>query len=136
LNGERIVVPSKAWSGKMDWDEEILSFNGQDYTQLRAIIISNLDDLQRERVLKSLDGDVDIKPGATGTPGRPSSMHIIETEFQRRAVEDSLASSLAAEANFLTAWFKQKYPDYPPITPKTIENRLRAQFREAKQKAA
>jgi hypothetical protein len=71
---------------------------------------------------------------ATGTPGRPSHMHLVEVEFRRRRDAGCIEVSLNREAAALAAWFKVAHPDKQPVTAKTIANRLREQFREAASK--
>jgi hypothetical protein len=76
---------------------------------------------------------------ATGTPGRPSHMHLVEMEFERRREVGQLEPSLARESAALAAWFKANHPDKQPVTAKTIANRLRPRFprlREAPRKPA
>ena len=68
---------------------------------------------------------------ATGAPGRPSHMHLVEAEFRRRRDAGCIETSLNREAAALAAWFKVAYPDKQPVTAKTVANRLREQFREA-----
>jgi hypothetical protein len=73
------------------------------------------------------------RPAArTGAPGRPSSMHYIRDEFERRAKAGILGQSLVAEADFLVAWLKTAHPDTPGPTSKTICNNLRKAYRAAK----
>jgi len=67
----------------------------------------------------------------TGAPGRPSNMKLVEAEFSRRAQAGKLESSLNREAAWLAEWFKATYPAERPVSPKTIANKLREQFREA-----
>jgi hypothetical protein len=53
----------------------------------------------------------------TGAPGRPSSMHLISAEFERRRDGDACELSLAKEARALHAWFCGKYPKAPHPSP-------------------
>ena len=68
----------------------------------------------------------------TGAPGRPSSMHLVEAEFERRCAAGTLAPTLKEQARLLEDWFRRQYPETQPVTAKTIENRLRDPFRRAK----
>ncbi len=68
----------------------------------------------------------------TGAPGRPSSMHLVEAEFERRCATETLAPTLKEQARLLEEWFRRQYPETQPVTAKTIENRLRDPFRRAK----
>jgi hypothetical protein len=65
----------------------------------------------------------------TGAPGRPTSMHLIEAEFERRQSGSELKPSLAMEAEFLHRWLKTTYPGAPSASPRTIEGKIRAQYR-------
>lgn len=67
----------------------------------------------------------------TGAPGRPSHMHLIITEFERRAQAGQLEKSLARESAMLAAWFKANHPGKQPLTPKAIENRIRKDYKQA-----
>jgi hypothetical protein len=68
----------------------------------------------------------------SGAPGRPSSMHLIEQEFQRRVAEGKIEGRLSQQARVLADWQKATHPDQPNATPKTIENRIRSAFRRAR----
>jgi hypothetical protein len=68
----------------------------------------------------------------TGAPGRPSSMHLVVAEFARRCREFEILPSLRAEAERLEAWFKGNHPNAPRPTVRTIENRIRHEYRRAK----
>jgi prophage regulatory protein len=68
-----------------------------------------------EEVLRSL---YSTEPGPVpleraGAPGRPSSMHLILNEFERRRAAGSCENSRSAEAERLAAWLKETHPDNP-----------------------
>ena len=66
----------------------------------------------------------------TGTQGRPTkSMPLVMEEFSRRLREGETANSREAEAKALAAWLKETHPTAERPTPKTIKNRLPADFR-------
>jgi hypothetical protein len=69
----------------------------------------------------------------TGAPGRPTSMHLIQNEFERRCASGTTASGTAEAAKELLDWFRQTYPAKPPPTEKTIKNRLPEWRRESDQ---
>ncbi len=68
----------------------------------------------------------------TGAPGRPSSMHLVKEEFRRRVEAGTIERKLALEARALEAWLKQSHARHPPLTAKTIANRLRETYWSAK----
>ena len=67
----------------------------------------------------------------TGAPGRPSPIHIVEAEHRRRLEAGVAEFRVTNEAKYLAEWLKE-YSALPPLTPKTIENRIRANHRAAK----
>jgi hypothetical protein len=71
-------------------------------------------------------------PNRTGVAGRPTSKYLAEQEMQRRANKGSLCSGLAAEMRELCLWLQREHPDAPPVTPKSLENSLRDQYRALK----
>ena len=58
-------------------------------------------------------------------------MHLVEAEFERRRTAGALAPTLKEQSRLLEDWFRRHYPETQPMTAKTIENRLRDQFRRA-----
>lgn len=67
-----------------------------------------------------------------GAPGRPSHMHLVENEFNRRQNAGLLEPSLTKEAAVLAAWFRATHPRARPYTPKAIYNKLGSLYRAAK----
>jgi len=67
-----------------------------------------------------------------GAPGRPSCMHLVENEFNRRQNAGLLEPSLTKEAAVLAAWFRTTHPQARPYTPKAIYNKLGSLYRAAK----
>jgi hypothetical protein len=68
------------------------------------------------------------EPLRTGAPGRPTSMQLVDAEFERRIVEGRIEKTLAAEARALERWLPEKHPNYPRATKTTIENNIRGAF--------
>jgi hypothetical protein len=75
----------------------------------------------------------DASSEGTGAPGRPSKgMHLIEAEFDRRIRNNLLKPTLRGQAGALRSWYLREHPSKPAPTLQTIENRLRASYRQAK----
>jgi hypothetical protein len=66
----------------------------------------------------------------TGAPGRPTSMFLVETEFLARLKRGETLPWIGEESEILCAWLKKTHRNYPPLTARTIENRLRPLHRE------
>jgi hypothetical protein len=66
----------------------------------------------------------------TGVPGRPTSIFLVEAEFYARLERGEAMPSIGEESEILAAWIKKTHRDYPQLTAKTIENRLRHVHRE------
>lgn len=88
---------------------------------------------ERLMVLKSDIAKVwPFQAARTGAPGRPSSMHLIEAEFEARCKREEVAASLAEESRNLANWLRSEHPSAPRLTEKTIQNRLRETYRQHK----
>lgn len=61
---------------------------------------------------------------SSGSPGRPSSMQLVELEFRRRVAASETATSNSAEAKALSDWVAKTYPSAPRLTAKTIRNKI------------
>jgi len=72
----------------------------------------------------------------TGVPGRPTSKHLIEMEFNERAERKETKDRLRQEAIALSEWSAKAHPKAPELTTKTIENNLRHRFHSLKSKKA
>jgi hypothetical protein len=70
----------------------------------------------------------------TGAPGRPTSRHLVEREFRRRAEADDVCDTLRKEALTLSRWLETAHPGYAPMRPKTVENCIREEYRRLKVK--
>ena len=73
-----------------------------------------------------------FEPPRTGAPGRPSSMYLVEAEFEARCKRGEVADTLRTESEYLASWLRTSHPGVPPLTPKTIQNRLREKYRQIK----
>lgn len=72
----------------------------------------------------------------SGAPGRPSSWdNIVEPYFQKRMEKEECKNSISKEALYLSNWLSTKCPEAHQIKPKTMENKIRAQFRDYKTKS-
>lgn len=129
LEGQRVIVPSRAWSGIVDWDDETILFAKQRYSHLRVIARGKLKKAQWEKVKRMAKDEPAKVIISSGAPGRPSSMNLVRHEFKRRKAGKRLKESLAAEAVYLEAWLKSVHPKAPLLKAKTIANNLRGEYR-------
>ena len=68
-------------------------------------------------------------PYRTGTPGRPSSKHLIEAEHAARWDRGEANKGIGDEAKALLAWLKLKHRKAPQPGLKAIENNIRDEHR-------
>jgi hypothetical protein len=68
----------------------------------------------------------------TGAPGKPSSAHLVKNELERRGETGQIESNLEKQAKSLAEWLKEKHPNAPPMTVRTIENQIRDLYRSLK----
>jgi len=71
----------------------------------------------------------------SGAPGRPTSMHLVEAEFERRRSAGSLEPTVTLEAERLSDWLRVAHPQVPQLKPKSIRIKIAPAFR-AHQRAA
>lgn len=144
LDGQKVVVPSTHFSGDVDWKNESLRFAEKHYTRLRlvhggqlspklnAIILSGLSEKEEPKQTEPQT----VTPTSTGAPGRPTSIHLVEAEFERRTKKNLTASTLKEESEILAEWLRETHPCAPRATPKTIANNISREHRAAMNKAA
>jgi hypothetical protein len=60
----------------------------------------------------------------SGAPGRPTSMHLVQAELDRRIAAGNSWPTKAAGADELRNWLQHEHPTVPRLTAKTIKNRL------------
>jgi len=138
LDGEKVVVPPTEFAGEMDWENECLRSGEVTYRKLRVVHGGRITSEQEAELLRQAtrtkDGSTasvyDAPPSSSGAPGRPTSMHLVETEFRRRAEENLTAPTLKDEADILAAWLRRSHPNAPKASTKTIKNRLRVAYRD------
>jgi hypothetical protein len=61
----------------------------------------------------------------TGTPGRPSSKHLIMGELKKRAADKYLEPKLSQQAAALVEWLHREHRDAPQLTKLSCENAIR-----------
>jgi hypothetical protein len=67
----------------------------------------------------------------SGGAGRPSAMHLVEAEYDRRRALGELRGGIGAVAAELAKWAKSAYSNLQTPTARTIENRLRPKHRQS-----
>jgi hypothetical protein len=67
---------------------------------------------------------------STGTAGRPTSKHLLLKEMERRWRTGEMLAYLSREAAYLLKWLVEMHPTSPQPTAGSIENAVRARFRE------
>ena len=68
-------------------------------------------------------------------PGRPTAKHLYTAELERRGGAKTLEDTAAAQARALHEWLGSDHPKVARGTVRTIENNIRAAFRELKANA-
>jgi hypothetical protein len=86
-------------------------------------------DLLREFKFENLREELAPVAYKTGAPGRPSSKQLITAEFDARRQRGETAGTVKLEADALANWLRVTHPSAPQMTAKTIENQIRAPFR-------
>jgi hypothetical protein len=131
---DTVIVPSRSWVGKFDWEEERLVFEQREYSSIRIIAHEQLSSELQKRVHQLAEEDVDVQCNKDRGPGRPSDMDIVKEKLRHRAQSGEWAKALNAESKYLSEWFNLNHPDRKKLTPKSIANALRSFFNELKLK--
>ena len=130
LNTPRVAIPAHEWH-----DLEAIQRRGRD--TLRNGSLTGYDKIliSRRSVLALW---LETQPANetpafwTGAPGRPTPIHLVVAEHRRRLDSGNAEISVTAEAKHLAGWLKLTHPKVPPLTPKTIQNKIGAGHRAAK----
>jgi hypothetical protein len=85
----------------------------------------HLDREQYASLLRHMNVEVKTKIYKTGVAGKPTSLHIVEPEAERRLAAGEYPETLAAFSRDLAAWLKDTHPEAPSMTEKTICNVFR-----------
>jgi hypothetical protein len=116
--------------------------HGLSYAGLRFIDSAHIDELepalaahvkrllQRPAVSEEPAADSTNPSYRAGTPGRPTSRHLVQAELRRRGRAGELKARLSEEAEALRIWLKNTHPDAPQLTKKSIENAFRGEYRK------
>lgn len=125
-------IPPEHWeAGTVDWDAcHLVVLGGPTWVGVRILDLVDVPPAEQMALLAEEDGTA--VTSKSGAPGRPTSMYLIEQEFERRVDKGSfIKSSLQQESEFLERWLKQSHPDMPPAKAKTIRNNLGPKYRAA-----
>ncbi|KRE14238.1 hypothetical protein ASE66_12615 [Bosea sp. Root483D1] len=130
--GDEMYLQSYAFTDEEDWlgglDDSLVKHGRPKWARL-VVLGSDVARLWAYPQDGSRQDQSDLSSYRSGGPGRPSAMHLVEAEFHRRCKQGSVEPPLAKEAAFLASWLRTYHPTAPPLTPKTIGNRLMAAFR-------
>jgi hypothetical protein len=129
LLGEELYLCSYPYADEEHWqkgfDDSLRTRDGKLWSKL-LVLKSDI----REFWPYGLAASASPPAVATGAPGRPTSMHIVSVEHQRRLGSGEAALRVRQEAKALAEWLKKTHPVVPTLTAKTIENNIRATHRE------
>jgi hypothetical protein len=138
-NGDILATAMSSETGQpvqlkpSDWTYGQLEFgNGLDERLRVGSVVFSRITFRRTEVQSLWRNEALSTLSQTGAPGRPSSMYVVLEEFERRArlSPPEVVQSVGKQADILHDWFTANHKGLPPLTPKTIENRIRDRHRE------
>ena len=134
MGGSQTPIESHLWASAKVFKDGSVSFNWP-----AAGIPAPGWEPQRHWVEVLRDDVALVWPGPvttykTGSPGRPTSGHLIVLEANRRIRTGEVQPSLAAFARSLSEWLETTHPRAAKMKQKTIENRLRETWNKRPQK--
>jgi hypothetical protein len=127
-----LYLRSTPYFGDAHWregyDDALTSMKGDRWQRVQVL----KSDIARHWPFDSLPkAPSDQGPVASGAPGRPSSMHLVEAEFEAREARGELKGSIAEESRALADWLRVQHPRNPKLEPKSIRNKLASRIRAA-----
>lgn len=137
------TVLEKMRSGKlMSWgfprgapfSQGRVEIHSEQWQQLKPDFRGSLASLAGEVVLTGIvvaEAPAMLK---TGGPGRPTSISLALAEYERRRDNSECCATVSEEARVLHKWFLLHHPKQPANTVRTIENRIREDFRKHRTK--
>lgn len=96
---------------------------------LRDFLAQSEANCVSEQTLQDAPPAVQVEPDRTGAPGRPSSMHLVLPEAERRRSQGETHARVKDEAAALLEWFEKTHPGLPALTEKTIRNKIASDHR-------
>lgn len=139
--GEYVFVPQEFWENFRDpaagassnWHGGHFSFRL--VTALQATVVGEVRELFFDRASIEQIGTIESDTDAvtrTGDPGRPEKGYTLYiAELERRRQRGDTLPTLAQEAEALLSWLRQTNSLKSAPTAKTIENRIRENYRKA-----
>ncbi|MHB2166476.1 hypothetical protein [Alsobacter sp. R-9] len=125
-NGSDLYLRSQPYAGDEQWrngfDDALLVGQQERWTRLMV---------PKEKVAEIWPFDLAV-PRRTGAPGRPTSMDLIRSEFDRRVAEGILEERVGKEAAALRDWLQRTHEGALVPTVKTIRNNIGHAFLAAK----
>lgn len=124
LLGDAVYLQSYVYLDDQHWrngmDDRLLSRQGVRWSRLMV---------RKEDVRSRWQFELPA-PDAAGTPGRPTSKHLLVGELQRRASAHEMSESIVKESKYLSQWLADNHADMPQAKPKSIEASIRSLFYE------
>jgi hypothetical protein len=119
-----------------DWDAAAVDWHAGTVAGFHALQRHGIEvwwlDVEAQ-VRRRLDVPAQTTDGAlvsdqTGAPGRPTSKHLVLSEYARRSAVGEVCTAIKDEAIYLAAWLAQSYPQMASMAPRSVENAIRAGF--------
>ena len=79
-------------------------------------------------VLSTSPAQIEIATDHSGAAGRPTSKHLVQAEYQRRAEAGEACPSITEESKALSAWLSATHSHLAQMKPKGAENAIRSEF--------
>lgn len=109
-------IDEQHWRG--GFDDALLSRQREHWTQLQV----------EKHDIWTLWPFTAIEPERSGAPGKPTSMHLVVAELERRAVSGEMLDSIVAESRALSAWLATNHAKKPQAKPKAVETGIRERY--------
>lgn len=131
LNSVPVAIPKRAWSGRVEWNKNALTFES-----IKLVEVRLTTNRIRNEILER--GTVDTTP--TQPPGRPGVKQAIEDAFHALSSAGKIDPEKSAKSHFaqLKDWLDKNRPDLEvqpaKMSPKTIYKYFSPLFKDLKKR--
>ena len=135
LEGDQVGIPRRLSPADFDWSKSLplQPWEGGRYPAdidwgERAFSVLELFTADILKVFPSTPPN--LASYNSELPGRPTSAQLIMSEFLSRQSSGTTARTLAQEAKQLSEWLSRTHPLAPVAKPRTVENQIRAVYKQ------
>ncbi|MFB9151626.1 hypothetical protein [Roseovarius ramblicola] len=121
LDAAPVPIPKRAWSGRIDWENNTLTFESIQFVEVR---------LTTNRIRNGILEHRQAGSALTRAPGRPSIRQAVEHAFEALHEAGKIDTGQSMKSHFpaVRRWLDLNRPDLPAPASKLTDEGIRAYF--------